>query len=144
MLRKWLGMSVALVIASLTQSVAAQEPIVAETLLEHMPCQAWTIMHENNWSGQKRDQIQVETWTIKYLREYASRAVRRLKKDAPEKDWKNGEGADVDDGQILGWLVAYCVKNPTEPLIKAAFLLHATFLSIPDRRQLPTPRNSQN
>jgi hypothetical protein len=130
---------VAFLIVFLTQSVAAQEPITAETLLEHMPCRAWTIMRSNDWSGQKRDQIEVETWTIKYLREYARRAVERLKKDDPEKDWKSGEGADVDDHQILGWITAYCTKNPGEPFIEAAFLLHSMFVIVPDHRQLPPP-----
>jgi hypothetical protein len=130
---------VAFVTACLTQSVAAQEPITADTLLEHMPCRAWTIMHDNDWSGQRRDQIEVETWTVRYLREYARRGAERLKKDEPGKDWKNAEGTDVDDRQILNWIAAYCMKKPGEPFIKAAFFLHATFLLVPDHRQLPIP-----
>jgi hypothetical protein len=97
-------------------------------------------MHDNDWGGQGRDRIEVERWTVKYLREYARRAVVRLKKDEPEKDWKNGEGADVDDRQMLDWIMAYCMKSPGEPFIKAAFLLHIVFLTVPDHRQLPIPR----
>jgi hypothetical protein len=131
---------VAFVITCIAQSVsAAQEPISAETLLEHMPCQAWTIMHDNDWSGQRRDQIEVERWTVRYLREYARRATERSKKDQPERDWKNADGADVDDRRILGWIMAYCMKNPGEPLIKAAFFLWSSFWIAPDHRQLPPP-----
>jgi len=130
---------VAFVIACLAQSVAAQEPIAAETLLESMPCRAWTIMHDNDWSGRGRNRVQVETWTVRYLREYARRAVERATKDAPEKDWKNGEGTDVDDRQILGWIMAYCTKYPEEPFIKAAFFLYFTFQTAPYHRQLPPP-----
>jgi hypothetical protein len=111
----------------------------AKTLLEAMPCRAWTIMHDNNFSGQDRNKIQVENWTIRYQRDYLRRSVERMKKDEPEKDWQNVDGADVDDRQIVSWITAYCMKNPDDPFIKAAFLLFAALTIIPDHRQIPIP-----
>jgi hypothetical protein len=130
---------VALVIVCFAQSVAAQEPSAADKLLQYMPCRAWTIMHENNYGGTRDEQIALETWTIGFARDYARRSVARLQKDAPEKDWKNADGADVDDQRILAWIRAACIKNPQEPLVKAVLLLFVTFSIAPDHRRLPPP-----
>jgi hypothetical protein len=130
---------IAFVTACFAQSVSAQEPSAADTLLQHMPCRAWIIMHDNYWSGNRDEQIALETWTIRFLRGYATRTVARLKKDAPEKDWKNAEGADVSDRRLVEWIMAYCIKNHEEPFLKGAFLLTTAFSIIPDHRQLPPP-----
>ena len=89
----------------------------AKTLLEAMPCRAWTIMHDNNFSGQDCNKIQVETWTIRYQRDYFRRSVERMKKDEPEKGWQNVDGADVDDRQILNWITG-CQTNIVATLNK--------------------------
>ena len=112
---------IAFVIATLSGSISAQEPSTAESMLEHMPCRAWTIMHDNDWSGQGRNRIEVETWTIRYLREYTRRAAARLKGEQPDKDWENADGADVDDRRIMNWITAWCTENPKDPFIKGRF-----------------------
>ena len=119
-----------------TRSAAAQQLSTADELLKHMPCQAWTIMRDNNWAGNSDDQIAVEAWTVRYVREYAKIATKQLEKDAP----KNADGADVTDRQIVNWMSTYCVKHPEDPFIKAVFFLWSTFSMFPDHQNLPLPQ----
>ena len=116
-------------------SAAAQQPSAADRLLQHMPCQAWTIMRANNWAGNSDEQIALEAWTVQYLRAYAKAATERLGKDAP----KNADGSDVTDRQIVNWISTFCVKRPADPLIRAVFTLSVRFSLFADHSNLPPP-----
>jgi hypothetical protein len=119
----------------MAQVAAAQEPSAEQKLLEHMPCRAWTIMRENTWSGGNREQVEVEQWTVKFVRQYAKLTVDLHYKGYP----KNTDGSDVEDRQVVEWVARYCVYHPEDPFIKAAFFLTMAFIMNPDHTKLPGP-----
>ena len=115
----------------------AEEPSVAEKMLQGAPCRAWSTMLRNNWSGQGRDRAIVEQWTIHFARQYAKDTVARQKQDTPDKNWS--DGADVDDDRVIGWLSDFCERHPDDPVIKAVFMLTMAYSLVPDHSQIPVP-----
>jgi hypothetical protein len=99
-----------------------------------LPCHAWTEIHSDRDS-----QIVVEKRTVEFIRRYAVQSVQASKKQAPEKNWQNADGADVDDRQIVNWVTGSCAKNPDKPLAFVALLMFAAFSLVPNHSQLPPP-----
>jgi hypothetical protein len=114
---------------------AARDLSPEQKLLEGMPCRAWTIMPENTFGGGNRNQVEVDQWTVKSVRQYAKLTVDLHYKGYP----KAADGSDVEDRRVIEWIARYCVYHPEDPFVKAMFFLTMTFITNTDHSNLPPP-----
>jgi hypothetical protein len=65
------------------RSAAAEELSLADKVFQGMPCQAWTIIQHDNWSGNNDEQLALEAWTVESMRAYAKGAKAALGNESP-------------------------------------------------------------